>query len=82
MGTYRRCVPGGERRFALSGETIAATMGRKSFSIPRGDTEAVLYEAVADHATIRFGTTITAVEQDADTVRVTLSDGSTEHADR
>ncbi|NJP93150.1 FAD-binding protein [Nonomuraea sp. FMUSA5-5] len=76
---YRK--PGGERRFALSGETIAATMGRKSFTILRGDIEAVLYEAVAEHTTIRFGTTITAVEQDADAVRVTLSDGGTESAD-
>ncbi|WP_043628474.1 FAD-dependent oxidoreductase [Nonomuraea candida] len=76
---YRK--PGGERRFALSGETIAATMGRKSFNILRGDIEAVLYEAVEGHTTIRFGTTITAVEQDADTVRVTLADGATEHAD-
>ncbi|KAB8181851.1 FAD-dependent oxidoreductase [Nonomuraea phyllanthi] len=76
---YRK--PSGERRFALSGETIAATMGKKSFNILRGDIEAVLYEAVEEHATIRFGTTITAVEQDADTVRVTLSDGTTERAD-
>ncbi|MFF0771287.1 FAD-dependent oxidoreductase [Nonomuraea wenchangensis] len=76
---YRK--PGGERRFALSGETIAATMGKRSFTILRGDIEAVLYEAVADHTTIRFGTTITAVEQDADTVHVTLGDGGTERAD-
>ncbi|QFY10191.1 FAD-dependent oxidoreductase [Nonomuraea phyllanthi] len=76
---YRK--PSGERRFALSGETIAATMGKKSFNILRGDIEAVLYEAVEEHATIRFGTTITAVEQDADTVRVTLSDDTTERAD-
>ncbi|MGW5160286.1 FAD-dependent oxidoreductase [Nonomuraea wenchangensis] len=76
---YRK--PGGERRFALSGETIAATMGKKSFTILRGDIEAVLYGAVADHTTIRFGTTITAVEQDADTVQVTLGDGGTERAD-
>ncbi|AQZ63282.1 monooxygenase, FAD-binding [[Actinomadura] parvosata subsp. kistnae] len=76
---YRK--PSGERRFALSGETIAATMGKKAFNILRGDIEAVLYEAVAEHTTIRFGTTITAVEQDADAVRVTLSDGGTEQAD-
>ncbi|MCK2215202.1 FAD-dependent monooxygenase [Actinomadura sp. ATCC 31491] len=76
---YRK--PSGERRFALSGETIAATMGRKSFTILRGDIEAVLYEAVAEHTTIRFGTTLTAVEQDTDEVRVTLSDGRTERAD-
>ncbi|MEV4566135.1 FAD-dependent monooxygenase [Nonomuraea sp. NPDC049419] len=76
---YRK--PDGARRFSLDATTIAATMGNRSFTILRGDIEAVLYEAVADHTTIRFGTTITAVEQDADAVRVTLSDGSTEHAD-
>ncbi len=75
---YRKAT--GERRFALSGETIAATMGGKSFTILRGDIEAVLYEAVKDRTTIRFGSTITAVEQDA-AVHVTLSDGTTERAD-
>jgi 2-polyprenyl-6-methoxyphenol hydroxylase-like FAD-dependent oxidoreductase len=76
---YRK--PSGKRRFALSGQTIAATMGKKSFTILRGDIESVLYEAIRDTTTIRFGTTITAVDQDPDAVHVTLSDGSTEHAD-
>jgi 2-polyprenyl-6-methoxyphenol hydroxylase-like FAD-dependent oxidoreductase len=71
----------GKRRFALSGKTIAATMGKKSFTILRGDIEDVLYESVRDTATFRFGTTVTAVTQDADAVHVTLSDGTTEHAD-
>jgi len=76
---YRK--PNGERRFALSGQTIAAIMGRRSFTILRGDIESVLYEAVRDVAEIRFDTTIAAVEQDADAVHVTLDDGSVEHAD-
>jgi 2-polyprenyl-6-methoxyphenol hydroxylase-like FAD-dependent oxidoreductase len=56
-------------------------MGKKSFTILRGDIESVLYEAIRETATIRFGTTVAAVEQDVDAVHVTLSDGSTEHAD-
>lgn len=76
---YRKA--NGKRRFALSGRTIAATMGKNSFNILRGDIEEVLYEAAKDHTTIRFGTTIAAVEQDANAVHVTLSDGTTEHAD-
>ena len=76
---YRK--PSGERRFAVGGRTIAATMGKRSFNILRGDIESVLYEAVKDATTIRFGTTITAVEQDAGAVRVALSDGGIEEAD-
>ncbi|WP_182909356.1 FAD-dependent oxidoreductase [Microbispora sp. H13382] len=71
----------GERRFAVGGQTIAATMGKRSFNILRGDIESVLYEAARNTTTIRFGTTITAVEQDADAVHVTLSDGAVESAD-
>src|SRR5690606_7150222 len=47
----------------------------------RGDLESALYEAVRDRAAIRFGTTVQAVDQDADRVRVTLSDGTSEQAD-
>lgn len=50
---YRK--PNGERRFALTAQTIAATMGRRSFTILRGDIESVLYEAVRD--TPRSGST-------------------------
>ncbi|MEV4061653.1 FAD-dependent oxidoreductase [Nonomuraea dietziae] len=73
--------PNGERRFSLSRETIAATTGPRSMNILRGDLETVLYERVRDHAEIRFGTSITAVDQDADAVHVELSDGTVEQAD-
>jgi 2-polyprenyl-6-methoxyphenol hydroxylase-like FAD-dependent oxidoreductase len=73
--------PGGERRFTLTGEIIAATMGPRSMNILRGDIETVLYEQVRDSAEIRFATTITAVDQDAHAVHATLSDGTVEHAD-
>ncbi|MFG3437143.1 FAD-dependent monooxygenase [Nonomuraea sp. NPDC047897] len=73
--------PNGARRFSLTRETIAATAGPRSMTILRGDIETVLYERVRDIAEFRFGTTVTAVDQDAHTVRVTLSDGTVEHAD-
>ncbi|TDC40953.1 FAD-dependent monooxygenase [Micromonospora sp. KC213] len=73
--------PNGQRRFSLTREAIAATMGSRSMNILRGDIEAVLYEQVHDNTPIRFGTTITAVDQDDTAVHVTLSDGTVEHAD-
>ncbi|MFC5832774.1 FAD-dependent monooxygenase [Nonomuraea insulae] len=73
--------PNGERSFTLTRETIAATMGPRTMNILRGDIETVLYDKARDTAEIRFATTITAVDQDAQAVHVTLSDGSTEHAD-
>jgi 2-polyprenyl-6-methoxyphenol hydroxylase-like FAD-dependent oxidoreductase len=71
----------GSRRFALDRATIAATTGPRSITVLRGDLEAVLYEKVHAHTGIRFGTTLTAVDQDAHAVRVTLSDGTLEKAD-
>ncbi|MEV4465206.1 FAD-dependent oxidoreductase [Micromonospora echinofusca] len=73
--------PNGDRRFSLTRESIAATMGPRSMNILRGDIETVLHDKVREKAEIRFGTTITAVDQDTDAVHVTLSDGSVEHAD-
>jgi 2-polyprenyl-6-methoxyphenol hydroxylase-like FAD-dependent oxidoreductase len=73
--------PDGRRRFSLTRETIAATMGPRSMTILRGDIETILYERVRDSAEIRFGTTITAVDQDAHGIRVTLTDGTVEQAD-
>jgi 2-polyprenyl-6-methoxyphenol hydroxylase-like FAD-dependent oxidoreductase len=71
----------GSRRFALDRATIAATTGARSITILRGDLEAVLYDKACDHTTIRFGTTLTAIDQDEHAVRVTLSDGTVETAD-
>ncbi|MEU3164729.1 FAD-dependent monooxygenase [Streptosporangium sp. NPDC006930] len=73
--------PNGERRFALDRATIVATTGPRSITILRGDLEAVLYEKVEGHAEIRFGTALTAVDQDSRAVRVTLTDGSIEKGD-
>ncbi|GAA4509183.1 MULTISPECIES: FAD-dependent monooxygenase [Nonomuraea] len=76
--------PNGDRRFSLDRATIAATTGRRSITILRGDLEAVLYEKVEGGeggAEIRFGATLTAVDQDEHTVRVTLTDGTEEEGD-
>jgi 2-polyprenyl-6-methoxyphenol hydroxylase-like FAD-dependent oxidoreductase len=73
--------PNGQRRFSLTRETIAATIGSRSINILRGDVETVLYEQVHDSTEIRFGTTVTNIDQDDDAVHATLSDGTVEHAD-
>lgn len=73
--------PDGRRRFSLTEESIAATMGDRAMNILRGDIESILYDKVRDHTEIRFATTPAAVEQDGHAVHVTLSDGTTEHAD-
>jgi 2-polyprenyl-6-methoxyphenol hydroxylase-like FAD-dependent oxidoreductase len=73
--------PNGRRRFSVPGPTVRAMMGKRALNLLRGDIEDVLYQAVRDHADIRFGTTIEAVEQDGEQVKATLSDGGIEHAD-
>ena len=73
--------PNGQRRFSLTRETIAAIIGSRSMNILRGDIETVLYEQVHDSTEIRFGTTVTNIDQDDDAVHATLSDGTVEHAD-
>src|SRR5918998_1861728 len=57
--------PNGQRRFSLTRESIAATIGSRSMNILRGDVESVLYEQVRDSTDIRFGITVTNVDQDA-----------------
>ncbi|MEU6249412.1 FAD-dependent monooxygenase [Glycomyces sp. NPDC047010] len=71
----------GTAKFAVPKEIVAASVGPRAMSVFRGDLETVLYQAVRDDTEIRFGTTATAIEQDADGVTAVLSDGSTERAD-
>ena len=71
----------GRPKFTVPAAIAEAALGKRAMSVFRGDLESTLYEAVRDRTEIRFGTTVTAVDQDADGVRVTLSDGTTEHAD-
>ncbi|WP_020579274.1 FAD-dependent monooxygenase [Actinopolymorpha alba] len=75
----------GRPRFTVPSRTVQAVLGERNATLLRGDIEAVLYDAVrarvCDPVPIRFGVTVDAVAQDADGVRVTLGDGTTEDAD-
>lgn len=71
----------GRPKLTVPSAVAEAALGPRTLTVFRGDLEAALYEAVRDHAEIRFGTTVSAVDQDAHGVRVRLSDGTTEDAD-
>ncbi|NIJ10387.1 2-polyprenyl-6-methoxyphenol hydroxylase-like FAD-dependent oxidoreductase [Saccharomonospora amisosensis] len=73
--------PDGSTRFTIPRDTVRAMQGERSLNILRGDIERVLYEAVRERVEIRFSTTPQAVEQDDDSVKVTLSDGTVVEAD-
>ncbi|WP_341718868.1 FAD-dependent oxidoreductase [Micromonospora sp. FIMYZ51] len=71
----------GRPKFTVPRAIAEATLGARTITVFRGALEATLYEAVCDRTEIRFGTTVTGIDQDPDRVRVALSDGSTEEAD-
>jgi 2-polyprenyl-6-methoxyphenol hydroxylase-like FAD-dependent oxidoreductase len=71
----------GRAKFTVPAAIAEAALGKRAMTVFRGDLESTLYEAVRDHTEIRFGTTVTSVDQDAEQVRVHLNDGSTERAD-
>ncbi|GIJ30232.1 FAD-dependent oxidoreductase [Micromonospora qiuiae] len=71
----------GRPRFTVPSDVAEATLGPRAVTVFRGALESTLYQAARDHAEIRFGTTIESADQDADRVRVALSDGTAEHAD-
>ena len=70
----------GRPKFTVPAAIAQAALGDRALTVFRGDLESALYEAVRDRAEIRFGTTVQAVGQDADRVRVALSDGTSEQA--
>ncbi|MDA1362974.1 FAD-dependent oxidoreductase [Glycomyces luteolus] len=71
----------GSTKFTVPQAIVEAAQGARAMSVFRGDLEAVLFEAVADTAEFRFGTTVTAVAQQANGVTATLSDGAALQAD-
>ncbi|MFI1461557.1 FAD-dependent oxidoreductase [Nocardia carnea] len=71
----------GREKFRLPSAVAEAAVGARTLGIFRGDLESALYDAVAEHADIRFGTTVHAVTQNADEVDATLGDGSHIRAD-
>ncbi|MFF4878697.1 FAD-dependent oxidoreductase [Micromonospora sp. NPDC000668] len=71
----------GRPKFTVPSAIAEAALGKRTMSVFRGDLETALYEAVRGRTDIRFGTTVASVDQDADRVRVMLSDGTTADAD-
>jgi 2-polyprenyl-6-methoxyphenol hydroxylase-like FAD-dependent oxidoreductase len=71
----------GRPKLTVPSAVAEAALGARALTVFRGDLESTLYDAVADHTDFRFGTTVAAVDQDADEVRVVLSDGTTLHGD-
>ncbi len=60
---------------------FAAMLDGKLLSLMRGDLEHVLFEALPKSVDMRFGQTITRIEDKSDAVTVTLSGGAVETAD-
>lgn len=52
--------------------------GGRHFSFMRGDLERVLFEQVGDRVEVRFGTSVSALDQHMDAIDVLLSDGTSE----
>ncbi|WP_043962995.1 MULTISPECIES: FAD-dependent oxidoreductase [Micromonospora] len=71
----------GRPKLTVPSAVAAAALGPRTMTVFRGDLENALYEAVRDHAEIRFGTTIATINQDAGRVKISFSDGTTENAD-
>lgn len=70
----------GRPKLTMPSTFAEAALGARTVMVFRGDLEATLYEAAREHAEFRFGTTVSAIEPEADRVRVSLSDGTTEDA--
>ncbi|MGW4246027.1 FAD-dependent oxidoreductase [Nocardia sp. NPDC004722] len=66
----------GREKFRIPSDVTEAAVGKRALSLFRGDLESVLYDAVADIADIRFGTTVREIVQTPAEVVVTLSDGT------
>lgn len=58
-----------------------ALRGGRALNLMRGDIEDVLFNAVGGEAEMRFGASVTSVEQDEGGVHVVLDDGTAEDAD-
>ncbi|WP_121162789.1 FAD-dependent oxidoreductase [Micromonospora pisi] len=71
----------GRPKFTVPTALAEAALGKRALSVFRGTLESTLYEAVRDRTEIRFGTTVTSIDQDTDLVRVALSDGTVQHVD-
>ncbi|MFE3188358.1 FAD-dependent oxidoreductase [Nocardia sp. NPDC059240] len=66
----------GREKLRVPSEVTEAAVGTRALSLFRGDLESALYDAVADFADIRFGTTPQEIVQTPGEVVVTLGDGT------
>ncbi|MEV0062053.1 FAD-dependent oxidoreductase [Nocardia sp. NPDC050718] len=64
----------GREKLRIPAAVAEAAVGDRALSLFRGDLESALYDAVAEFADIRFGTTVRAITQTPEEVDVTLSD--------
>ncbi|MGC7094975.1 FAD-dependent oxidoreductase [Amycolatopsis lurida] len=71
----------GRKKFTVPAAVAQVAVGARMLTVFRGDLESALYEQVREAVEIRFGTTVTAILEEDDGVRVSLSDGTTESAD-
>ncbi|MGW4533088.1 FAD-dependent oxidoreductase [Nocardia sp. NPDC004340] len=71
----------GREKLRIPAAVTEAAVGNRALSLFRGDLESALYDAVADFADIRFGTTVRAITQTPGEVQVTLSDGTHLHTE-
>ncbi|MFC7545206.1 FAD-dependent oxidoreductase [Plantactinospora sp. GCM10030261] len=71
----------GRPKLTVPAAVAEAALGPRTMTVFRADLETALFEAARDNTEIRFGTTVSAIHQDADRVEIKLSDGATEEAD-
>ncbi|UNS97514.1 FAD-dependent monooxygenase [Streptomyces tubbatahanensis] len=71
----------GRRRAGLDYAQFSAVAGGALLSIMRPDLELALRESLPGEVTLRYGTSVTGLDERPDGVRVTLDDGTTREAD-
>jgi 2-polyprenyl-6-methoxyphenol hydroxylase-like FAD-dependent oxidoreductase len=81
LGTAEYRNPKGRRLFSYNYHALARGVGGKMFSIMRDSVQGVLVDAVSNHAELRYGTTVAALEDHQDGVDVQFSTGASERFD-
>ncbi|MFF4217059.1 FAD-dependent monooxygenase [Streptomyces nondiastaticus] len=71
----------GRRRAGMTYATLGRAVGGRLISIMRPDLERALYESLPAGVDVRFGTTLTAIEDGTDGATVLLNDGTHLEAD-
>ncbi|CAM3779537.1 FAD-dependent oxidoreductase [Tsukamurella ocularis] len=71
----------GSTKLTMPAALAEQSLGERALTVFRGDLEDALYAAVAEAVEVRFGTTVTAVDDAAGPLRVSLSDGTVHEAD-